>query len=179
MTNRLFAENGISVPEIISISLEDRILVEHYIKGKSVVDFILDIFKSEQLSERQKEYVYSLGKLIAKIHKLDITVGDCKPENFIAGDDGKFYIIDLEQGERHGDKVWDVAEFLYFSGHYWPEFTLGMQQFVKYFIEGYCAEGGKKILKEAGGLIYTRVFLPWTSLPVIQGISQILRTTCS
>ena len=179
VTNQLFAENGIPVPEIVSISLEDRILVEHYIKGKSVLEMAVEIFRSDRLTGEQKKCIFDAGSLLARIHKLDNTMGDCKPENFIAGDDGKIYVLDLEQGERYGDKVWDVAEFLYFSGHFGTELTPSMQQFVKSFIAGYSSLGEKKILREAAGLRYTRVFLPWTPMPIIQGISTILRSSYS
>ncbi len=179
VTNQLLAENGIPVPEVVSISLEDRMLVEHYIKGKPVLDTVLSAVKSDGLTSEQRKNVFEVGRTLAQIHGLDITMGDCKPENFIVGSDGKIYALDLEQGERHGDKVWDVAEFLYFSGHFGTAVNLGFQQLVKEFIAGYASYGDKKILKSAAEIRYTKVFLPWTPVPIMQGIAAILRASCS
>jgi len=178
VTNQLLAENGIPVPEIVSISLEDRVLVERYIKGKSVLETMVGVVRSDRLTNEERRSAFEVGRLLARIHGLSITMGDCKPENFIAGGDGKIHVLDLEQGERHGDKAWDVAEFLYFSGHFGIAFTAGFQQFVKDFVAGYSSVGEEKVLREAAGLRYMKVFFPWTPMPIIQGISRILKTAC-
>lgn len=179
VTNQLLAENRIPVPEIVSISLQDRILVERYVEGKQFLEAVTETIKSDHLTAEQRKRAFEIGRLLARIHSLGITMGDCKPENFIAGEGGKIYVLDLEQGERHGDKVWDVAEFLYFSGHYGTSLTTGLQQFVKDFVAGYSSIGETEVLREAAGIRYTKVFLAWTTMPVIQGISTILKNACS
>ncbi len=151
-------------------------LVERFIKGKSFLDVIIEIIRSDHLTGEQRKRAFGIGKLLAQIHSLNITMGDCKPENFIAGEDGKIYVLDLEQGERLGDKVWDVAEFLYFSGHYVTTASACLQQFVKDFADGYSSMGNIDVLREAAGLRYTKVFLPWTTMPVIQCISTVLKS---
>ena len=179
VTNHLLAENDVLVPEIVSISLEDRMLVERYIKGESILQLVLDTVKSGKLTSEQKRRIFEVGRILALIHGLNITMGDCKPENFIAGIDGNIYVLDLEQGERHGDKVWDVAEFLYFSGHFGATMNSGLQQFVREFIAGYVSLGDKKVFDSAAELRYTRVFFPWTPIPIIQEISGILKSSGS
>jgi tRNA A-37 threonylcarbamoyl transferase component Bud32 len=116
-----------------------------------------------------------VGKLIAKIHSLDIALGDCKPGNFIIHNNDKIYVIDLEQGERHGNKIWDVAEFCYFSGHYGNTLNEGLEQFISSFIKGYIQMGNKEILSKAAELGYERVFFTWTPIPIIHGISNLLK----
>lgn len=111
---------------------------------------------------------------MAKMHALDVTLGDCKPENFIVSK-GMVYVLDLEQSERKGDRAWDVAEFCYYSGHYGSALTGGLQQFIKSFIEGYAQEGDRKILRKASELGYGRVFFVWTPMSVIQGIANLLK----
>jgi thiamine kinase-like enzyme len=106
---------------------------------------------------------------------LDITLGDCKPENFIISTDDKIYVLDLEQGERKGDIAWDIAEYCYFSGHYGNTLTTGLQQFIKSFIEGYTQIGNRETLRKAAQFSYGRVFIGWTPLPVIQGIACLLK----
>ncbi len=179
VTNHLLAEKGIAVPEIVSVSLEDRMLVERYIRGQSILDVVLRAAKADGLTSEQRKYAFEVGRVLAMMHSLNITMGDCKPENFIAGGDGKIYALDLEQGERHGDKAWDVAEFLYFSGHFGTTLTVGFQQFIREFIAGYASLGEKKVLRSAAELRYAKVFLPWTPMPIIQGISTTLKTACS
>ncbi len=173
--NRLLAENNILVPEIVAISLKDRVLVERYIEGASALDFLEEAFSVEELTDQQKGLAIELGKTIATIHSLHVVIGDCKPENFIIGKNGQIYVLDLEQGERRGDPTWDVAEFLYFSGHFGSKFTNGLRDFVLNFVEGYCQIGDRTILRRAAGFRYSRVFLGWTHLPIIQAIASILK----
>jgi len=173
--NRLLAEKNVLVPEIVAISIKDRVLVERYIEGVSALDFLEEAFTSEELTEQQKDLVVELGKTIATIHALQVVIGDCKPENFIIGKDGRIYVLDLEQGERRGDPTWDVAEFLYFSGHFGTKFTDGLRDFVLNFVEGYCQIGDRAVLRRAAGFRYSRVFLGWTYLSIIQSIASILR----
>jgi tRNA A-37 threonylcarbamoyl transferase component Bud32/predicted nucleotidyltransferase len=173
--NRLLAENNILVPEIVAISIKDRVLVERYIEGASALDFLEEAFSVEELTDQQKGLAIELGKIIATIHSLHVVIGDCKPENFIIGKNGQIYVLDLEQGERSGDPTWDVAEFLYFSGHFGSKFTNGLRDFVLNFVEGYCQIGDRTILRRAAGFRYSRVFLGWTHLPIIQAIASILK----
>jgi len=174
--NRLLVAKSVPVPEIISISLEDRMFVERYIQGKPLLEEIIEIIGLNDLTARQRKFFYEIGELIARIHRLNITIGDCKPENFIVGD-GKIYVLDLEQGERYGDKAWDVAEFLYYSGHFETELTAGLQQYVKDFIAGYSSIGEKRILRAASGLRYSRVLFPWTPVHIIKKMSELLKST--
>jgi tRNA A-37 threonylcarbamoyl transferase component Bud32 len=173
--NRLLAEKNVLVPEIVAISIKDRVLVERYIEGASALDFLEEAFASEELTDQQKSLAIELGKTIATIHALQVVIGDCKPENFIIGKDGRIYVLDLEQGERKGDPTWDVAEFLYFSGHFGTKFTDGLRDFVLNFVEGYCQIGDQAVLRRAAGFRYSRVFLGWTYLSIIQSIAAILK----
>jgi thiamine kinase-like enzyme len=36
----------------------------------------------------------------------------------IAVADGSIYLLDFEQATLGGDKTWDIAEFLYYAGHF-------------------------------------------------------------
>jgi tRNA A-37 threonylcarbamoyl transferase component Bud32/predicted nucleotidyltransferase len=173
--NRLLAEKNVLVPEIVAISIKDRVLVERYIEGASALDFLEEAFASEELTDQQKSLAVELGKTIAMIHSLHVVIGDCKPENFIIGNNGHIHVLDLEQGERRGDPTWDVAEFLYFSGHFGSKFTDGLRDFVLNFVEGYCQIGDRNVLRRAAGFRYSRVFLGWTYLPIIQAIASILK----
>jgi tRNA A-37 threonylcarbamoyl transferase component Bud32 len=175
VTNRLLSENGVSVPEIVSVSIPDRLLIQRFVEGRSVLDIIVEVMSSENLKEEYENLAHQTGKTIASIHSLNIVLGDCKPENFILDNQGKLYVVDLEQGERHGDPAWDVAEFLYFSGHFGNKFSNGFERFVEKFIEGYVSIGNRSVLREAALSRYSKSFIAWTPVPTIQEISERLR----
>jgi tRNA A-37 threonylcarbamoyl transferase component Bud32/predicted nucleotidyltransferase len=171
--NTFLAEHGIPVPEIVSISIPDRLLVERYLEGTNVQDTVTGVASTPDPA--QEHVALAVGQLLARIHAVDVTVGDCKPENFIVAPDGTISVLDLEQGERHGDKAWDVAEFLYFSGHFGIAMTEGLQRFVEHFLEGYRRSGNPRVLAEAASANYYRVFLAWTPMPIIRKVATQLK----
>jgi thiamine kinase-like enzyme len=103
-------------------------------------------------------------------------VGDTKPENFVAKDE-EIYTLDLEQAGKKGDYAWDVAELLYYSGHYSrnPIPSRGLIDLMGGFIRGYSKRGGISELKKAAGVRYVKVFSVWTPAPVLLEISKMLR----
>jgi len=87
-------------------------------------------------------------------------------------------MLDFEQASRHGDKDWDIAEFLYYAGHHIPPFvgTRPAEIIAKAFITGYLKAGGDvKIVKGAGNPKYTKVFSVFTFPHIIFVISNICR----
>jgi tRNA A-37 threonylcarbamoyl transferase component Bud32/predicted nucleotidyltransferase len=175
LMNRFLADRGFPVPEIVSVNLHDRMLVERYIEGKNALSIVSEVMNSDLLTEENKLIALGIGRLIARIHSSNIVLGDCKPENFIIGDSGSIYVVDLEQSKLGGDASWDVAEYLYFSGHFGSYFSGGFSQFIDKFIEGYLSVGESKTLKNAASVKYSRIFLPWTPVNIIQGIVKKLR----
>ena len=94
--------------------------------------------------------------------------------------DGTIFLIDFEQATKEGDKAWDIAVFLYYSGHYLePFYTNGKAESVaKAFIEGYLKGGGSvNNVKKAGAPKYTRVFSIFTIPPAIRAISDVCKKT--
>jgi len=172
--NRLLSENEIPVPNIIHVSIPDRMLFEQYIEGKQVVELVKESVMSSKLSSQQKNVVRDVGASMARVHSLGVGIGDTKPENFILGADQKVYALDLEQAKKAGDAVWDIAEFLYYSGHYGVGASGGLHEFVRSFIEGYSLVGDVNSLRRAGGLNYLKVFSFWTAPPILREISQTL-----
>jgi hypothetical protein len=84
-------------------------------------------------------------------------------------------MLDLEQGERCGDAAWDVAEFLYFSGHFGTRFSGGFSQFIEAFIQGYLTLGDVQTLRKAASVKYSKIFIAWTPVPILQETSTILQ----
>jgi len=119
-----------------------------------------------------------LGGKFAEMHALGIAIGDTKPENIVIGKNGEAYLLDLEQSSRNGDKVWDVAEFLYYSGHYVQPFasTHSIEVLTKAFVKGYLNAGGSsEIVKKMASPKYTKVFSVFTLPLVMIAISNVCR----
>ena len=172
--NRFLSEKGIPVPNIIHVSIPDRMLFEQFIEGKQIVEIVKDSVMSSRLSSQQKKVIRDVGGSMARVHLLRVGIGDTKPENFVLGTDQKVYALDLEQAKKAGDAVWDIAEFLYYSGHYGVGASGGLHEFVESFVEGYGLVGDINSLRRASGLNYLKVFSFWTAPPIIREISQTL-----
>jgi tRNA A-37 threonylcarbamoyl transferase component Bud32/predicted nucleotidyltransferase len=157
-----------NVPSILHINWKRKLLFEEYIPG---ID-LLSLWKNyEKNSKECEEAAFKTGINIAKVHKLNIAIGDCKAENFLLSN-GKIYLTDLEQAEFNGDKAWDLAEMLFYPGHY-----LGTKKsiiFASSLIDGYLKEGDKEILASSMKLSYSRLLVPWTPPWIIKEVQKIV-----
>jgi tRNA A-37 threonylcarbamoyl transferase component Bud32 len=174
--NRYLAKRGLKVPRIMHVNMKERILLESYISGTPLVDVMIRTMTKAALSKSQYELAESLGETLAQIHSVGVSVGDSKPENFVAGD-GAIYVVDLEQAGKRGDYAWDIAELLFYAGHYSASATptRGLTEMVQGFIQGYARKGDAAELKRAAGVRYVKVFSLWTSTSIILEISKMLR----
>jgi tRNA A-37 threonylcarbamoyl transferase component Bud32 len=174
--NHLLRRNNIDVPEIIFVSLPDKMLVSKYIDGQPSVDIVKKIVRDRNCLESDFEDIKNIGRTIGRIHSLMIQVGDSKPENFIKDSEGRIVIIDLEQARRSEDLAWDIAEFLYYSAHYAAKPTPSITRFVESFIEGYLDGGGdQSYLKRAAGINYLKTFSIWALPQVNYMVAEVLR----
>jgi tRNA A-37 threonylcarbamoyl transferase component Bud32 len=173
---RLLEGKGIKVPKIIYANFEEKFMIREYIKGDNIV---ADVKKQVRYGDKnQSKIIRRVGELLAKIHSSGLTMGDSKPENFVKEDDESLTIIDLEQGAISSNPTWDIAEFLYFSGHYVrPLDSLqGIRQLTKDLIHGYLEGGGEEDkIEEVSGLKYSKVFALITMPQVLYQISDICR----
>ncbi|MBC7130283.1 hypothetical protein H5T51_03540 [Candidatus Bathyarchaeota archaeon] len=177
--NRLLYSNGFPVPRLLGVNAQERLVFMEYVEGESlekIVKLIMNPESSEDEVKRCVAIIFKVGETMAKIHSLNITLGDTKPENMLLAKDGKIYFLDLEQASRRGDKSWDIAEFLYYSGHYASPFY-GIKRarlLAEAFIKGYLSTGGDlNTVKAAGKPKYARVFSLFTIPTVIIAISKI------
>jgi tRNA A-37 threonylcarbamoyl transferase component Bud32 len=142
--------------------------------GENLKKTIKRIFSNNKTAE-DVALVKNLGRTIAKVHDFGVSLGDCKPENFIITKD-EIVLLDLEQATRDGNQAWDIAEFLYYSGHYSPPLSSSYAADIitRSFLEGYLEAGGKKdTVKKAGSVKYTKVFSVFTPPQVLFTISSI------
>ncbi len=172
--NKFLHSKGFPVPKIFYVSHQKRMVIEEYIEGTELVEYIKQIISSSN-SNQKYPLLKEVGRKIAFAHSLGISLGDCKPENFrVTKNDIVF--LDLEQAAREGNKVWDIAEFLYFAGHYNPPMssTNGAIAIAKNVIEGYLEAGGsKETVKTAGSTKYTKVFSIFTAPHVLFAIANV------
>ncbi|MEM2098806.1 MAG: lipopolysaccharide kinase InaA family protein [Candidatus Bathyarchaeia archaeon] len=171
---------GFNVPKILCVNHNGRLLFMEYIKGESLVKFIKRIAAAKNKDAIEKEFalIQEIGRIHARVHALNFGLGDTKPENVIVDTTGKIYLIDFEQAAYGGDKSWDVAEFLYYSGHYLPPLNSAKKAalIANAFITGYLEAGGDvQVIKNAAAPKYTRVFSIFTPPAAVLAISDACR----
>ncbi len=176
--NQFLRSNGFAVPKLLSISHGERLVFMEYLEGETLEKIIKRVFSSrdEGEIERGLKLIQKVGEIFAKVHALNIALGDTKPENILVGKNGEIYLTDFEQASRNGDKAWDVAEFLYYIGHYAPPFagTRLTETIAKSFLKGYLDAGGEiKAVRDAGKPKYTKVFSVFVFPHIILAISNI------
>ncbi len=178
--NMFLFNHGINVPKIVYISPEDRLLFQEYIEGTSISEVIRQLYKIKKdkyEKSRLLNLIRNVGEEIAKIHNLNVSLGDCKPENVILTPDGRIFFVDLEQAEINGNKAWDISEFLYYSGHYTllPPLDI-VSEIVREFIFGYLeANGEVENIRRALSPRYVKVFSFFTPPHVIFTISSVCK----
>jgi len=177
--NRLLASHGFPVPKLLHISPVERLVIMEYVEGESLGGIVRRILNARNGDlETNLDVVKRVGGTFARVHALNVALGDSKPENVLVKKNGEICLMDFEQASRNGDLVWDVAEFLYYSGHYVsPAFdTTKIQRFAETFTRGYLESGGKaSVVKKAAGAKYTKVFSIFTFPHVILAISNTCR----
>lgn len=176
--NQLLRSWGFHVPKILHVSPQERLIFEEYIEGISLAEVMKKVISSEGEADREISLIKRVGEEIAKIHALGVTIGDCKPENVLVTENDELYFVDLEQATRNGNQSWDVAEFLYYSGHYVPPMSPARpaEKIAKAFIEGYLKAGGKKeVVRRAGSSKYAKAFSVFTPPHVILAISNLCK----
>lgn len=178
--NQLLYSKGFAVPKIHHVSHSERLIFMDYMEGVSLEKVIRKITNLKTVGEKNDDLniISMVGEKFAEVHALDIALGDTKPENILITKNGEIYLLDFEQASRNGDKVWDIAEFLYYSGHYISPFVnVRLAELItKAFIKGYLNAGGNvEIIKKAGNPKYTKVFSVFTFPYIIFAISNICR----
>ncbi len=181
ISERLRCE-GFNVPKILHVSHNERLVFMEYVEGENLSNAIKRIAtsKSREKAEKDLAKIMRVGEIFAQVHSLNVALGDTKPENIIFAPDGKIYLLDFEQASHDGDKAWDVAEFLYYSGHYLkPLYSNGKAESIaRAFISGYLKGGGDfSIIRKAGASKYTRVFSVFTMPSIILAMSNVCRKT--
>ena len=179
--SEILRNEGFSVPKVLHVSHSERLVFMEFVEGENLSNAIKRI-AAPTGGKRDKELsaISSVGEIMARVHALNVALGDTKPENVIVNPDDRIYLLDFEQASRNGDKSWDVAEFLYFSGHYLSPLNSDgkAESIANAFIRGYLKGGGDvKVVRDAGAPKYTRVFSVFTMPSVILAMSSVCKKT--
>ena len=176
--NELLGEAGFHVPKILHVSANERLVFMEFVEGENLGNAIkrIAIAHGTQKIAKDLALINQVGETYAKVHALDVVLGDTKPENVMFDTQGKLFLLDFEQASRSGDRSWDVACFLYYCGHYLPlNGEQKAEEVAKAFITGYLQAGGNvEVIKCAGITKYTRVF----SIFTLPGILRAISNTC-
>jgi tRNA A-37 threonylcarbamoyl transferase component Bud32 len=178
--SRLLDSNGFTVPKVLHVSPGDRLIVMEYFEGEDIGKVVKQVAGSKNRDEIAKDLgvIARIGKTFAGVHALGIALGDTKPENILIGKEGQICLMDFEQASRNGDAVWDLAEFLYYSGHNISLFVEAkrLEKFAETFVRGYLEGGGNvATVKKAGGPKYTKVFSVFTFPHIMFVLSSVCR----
>jgi len=173
--NDYLGRRGLNVPQVMAADAKARIVLFSYVSGDQL-STLLGRSRAEGLTgRRETDASYGAGETLGAAHQIEVALGDTKPENFIVDRNGRVTLVDLEQGKFKGDYSWDVAEFLYYSGHYWLSHDKPLRDYVESFIEGYLEQGKARVLKSASSPRYVRVFSLWTPPNILYGINKTLQ----
>jgi tRNA A-37 threonylcarbamoyl transferase component Bud32 len=173
---------GFNVPKILHVSNAERIVFMEYIDGENLSEAIKRFATSTDTATTEDVLtkVSKVGEILAQVHSLNVSLGDTKPDNVLIKRDGTIFLIDFEQAAQDGDKAWDIAVFLYYSGHYIQPFysNVKAESVAKAFIGGYLKGGGSGYnVRKAGAPKYTRVFSIFTPPPTMRAISDVCKKT--
>ena len=180
--SELLRNEGFNVPKVLHVSHSKRLVYMEYVEGENLGNSLKRIAESNETKKAGKELatLTCVGEMFARVHALNVALGDTKPENVIVNPAGQIFILDFEQASRGGDKAWDIAEFLYYSGHYLPliQSVGNAQEIAEAFISGYLKAGGDSaVVRKAGAPKYTRVFSVFTMPSVILSMSNVCKKT--
>jgi len=179
--NELLRSEGFNVPKLLHVSNAQRLVFMEFVEGEGLHETVKRIAASKKNDDIGVELsrITQAGEILARVHSHDITLGDTKPENMLVKADGSIFLIDFEQATQKGDRAWDVAVFLYYSGHYIQPFNDGnvkAESLTRAFIDGYLKGGGNiDDIRKAGITKYARIFSIWTMWGIISAISNVCK----
>ena len=171
--NRILADEGVKVRRVVALDSASRVILFNYVPGDEFSRLMRKVSRGQDSDTRERHASFTIGETIAKTHSLDLSLGDTRPDNFIVDRKGESTLLDLEQARHGGDPAWDIAEFLYFSGHYWLSYNKTLAEITDEFVNGYLNQkGAKAILRYAASTRYLRLFSIWTPPFVLTGIRR-------
>jgi tRNA A-37 threonylcarbamoyl transferase component Bud32 len=175
-TNQFLSKHDILVPRILYVSPKEGLIFEEFVEGRKLVDVVFHLASPSEGEEAAASMAIleGVGADVARAHALGVSFGDCKPENILITRQKRACFLDLEQATRNGNQPWDIAELLYYSGHYLlPSQSEVARLIASAFLKGYLRAGGQpENVTQAASPKYTKVFSVFTLPNIILTISN-------
>lgn len=168
--NDFLRRRGLPVPEILGSDPRGRLILFSYALGEQLLSGLAGTLGYSDPGQQEQDASRDAGSFVGRAHGLDVALGDTRPENFIVDPRGGITFVDLEQAKHEGNFAWDIAEFLYYSGHYWLFYSEAVSGYVDAFVRGYLESGDARVLRSAASAKYVRVFSIWTPPNIIHRI---------
>ncbi|MCS7142371.1 MAG: hypothetical protein NZ920_01055 [Aigarchaeota archaeon] len=174
MGNELFfisylTDKGVRVPEIAYVDWNNKIVLEEFIEGRTMTEIWVEDDDSRELREASR----TAGERVAFVHSLGVVLGDCKPDNVICNSRGECWLVDLEQASFGDEREWDLAECIYYLGHYVDSDRAS--EFAVSFVEGYLRLGSIEVVENALNAAYRFALSFWTPPWVLTKVSDAVR----
>jgi Kae1-associated kinase Bud32 len=121
-------EENVRVPYLYDVDLENSTIIMEYVDGT----ILKEIFP-----KKHKEFSFEIGRILSKLHSINIVHGDVTLSNFIMLNDGKICTIDFglsEFSNRVEDKGIDIHLFL---RNIESSFSSLSKESFEYFMKGY------------------------------------------
>ena len=138
-------KQGVSVPIIFDVDLQNGIITMEYIKGKRIKDIFNDLNKNDKIRICRK-----IGTNIARLHNKDIIHGDITTSNMILYNN-KIHFIDFGLGEKNSEVETKGVDLHVLMEAMESTHSLYSEYF-KYVLEGY-----KKELKNDANLVIRKI----------------------
>ncbi len=179
--NLYLRKHGFAASAVLQVSWKKSLLFKEFIDGQRLDELIKGLIRTDIVTESMQSILWRTGKVLAEVHNTGFTIGDNKPENMIVHQDGRVFFVDLEQAGKGGNQVWDLAEFLYYSGHYVlpTDSKRGVVEVASNFAQGYIAGGGSgECLGKVTASRYVNKFVPFVLPGVLLEIRKALMMSC-
>ena len=91
--NEFLRDKGLNVPKIIHVSHTKRLIFMEYVVGEDLSTIIKNFIESK-FSNKANQYLLTIqkvGKIFAKVHSIDMPLGDTKPENALIDSKGDIF----------------------------------------------------------------------------------------
>ena len=164
---------GLNTPRVVAVFLSERMMITEFVRGTDLSRIETSYLDGET---EDCEPISRFGRHLALLHNNGYCMGDTKPSNAILSEtDGKIYFTDLEQALPGGNKIWDVAEFIYYSAR----FTLKEERarkLVNAFVDGYLgAADDKSVVRRVLDIRYRAPFQAFIAPNVLSALKQDLK----
>jgi serine/threonine protein kinase len=99
--NGLLINKGFRVPKILHVSHKNRLVFMEYIDGEDLSVFIKRFLKlnNSKKTTMKTSLMQEVGELFARVHSLNVTLGDTKPENILVDSNGELFLLDSGSNE--------------------------------------------------------------------------------